>query len=78
MGQLIPLVQFDLPTDYFRSFEQRLEGVSLEKTHRVGAEYLSVDRLRVLVVGDRQRVEGPLRELGYELTVLDAEGAVVA
>ncbi len=77
LGQLIPLVQFGLPMDYFRSFEQRLEGVSLEDTHRVGAKYLAADRLRVLVVGDRERVEAPLRDLGYEVTVLDAEGAVV-
>ena len=78
LGQLIPLVQFDLPTDYFRTFEQRLEGVTLADTHRVGSKYLTADRLRVLVVGDRERVEQPLRALGYELTVLDAEGAVVA
>ena len=77
LGQLIPLVQFDLPMDYFRTFEQRLDGVSLADTHRVGAKYLSTERLRVLVVGDRDRVEEPLRELGYELTVLDAEGTVV-
>ncbi len=77
LGQLIPLVQFDLPMDYFRTFEQRLDGVSLADTHRVGAQYLSKERLRVLIVGDRERVEKPLRELGYELTVLDAEGTVV-
>ncbi|MDE2787234.1 MAG: pitrilysin family protein [Chloroflexota bacterium] len=76
LGQLIPLVQFDLPTDYFRTFEQRLSAVSLTDTHRVGAKYLTADRLRVLVVGDRARVEEPLRNLGYGLTVLDAEGTV--
>ena len=77
LGQLVPLVQFDLPSDYFRTFEQRLAGVTLADTHRVGAEYLATERLRVLVVGDREQVEEPLRELGYELTVLDTEGAVV-
>ena len=77
LGQLVPLVQFDLPSDYFRTFEQRLAGVTLADTHRVGAEYLATERLRVLVVGDREQVEEPLRGLGYELTVLDTEGAVV-
>ena len=77
LGQLIPLVQFDLPTDYFQTFEQRLSGVTLADTHRAGSKYLSAYRLRVLVVGDRDRVEQPLRDLGYGLTVLDAEGAVV-
>ncbi len=78
LGQLVTLAQFGLPDDYFRTFEERLAGVSLTDTHRVGAEYLSPDRLTVLVVGDREQVEEPLRELGYGLTLLDAEGVAVA
>jgi zinc protease len=77
LGQLVPLVQFNLPVGYFRTFEERLNGVTLADTHRVGSEYLSPERLTVLVVGDRERVEEPLRELGYQLTVLDVEGAAV-
>ena len=77
LGQLASLAQFNLPDDYFASFEERLAGVSLADAHRVGAEYLGPSRLAVLVVGDRAQVEQPLRELGYGLTLLDAEGAVV-
>ena len=77
LGQLVTLAQFNLPDDYFRTFEERLAGVTLADTHRVGAEYLATNRLTILVVGDRERVEEPLRELGYGLTVLDAEGAEV-
>ena len=77
LGQLVTLAQFGLPDDYFRTFEERLADVSLSDTHRVGGEYLAPDRLTILVVGDRQQVEEPLRELGYGLTVLDAEGAEV-
>ena len=77
LGQLVTLAQFGLPDDYFRTFEARLERVSLADTHRVGAEYLSPRRLTVLVVGDRAQVEAPLRELGYGLTALDDEGAMV-
>ena len=74
LGQLVTLAQFNLPDDYFRTFEERLASVKLADTHRVGAEYLSPSRLAVLVVGDREQVEEPLRSLGYGLTVLDAEG----
>jgi len=77
LGQLVTLAQFNLPDDYFRTFEQRLYSVTLTDTHRVGAEYLATNRLTILIVGDRQQVEEPLRELGYGLTVLDAEGAEV-
>lgn len=78
LTQLVTLAQFGLPDDHFRTFEERLGGVNLAETHRVGAEYLGLNRLAVLVVGDREQVEGPLRDLGYGLTVLDAEGEVVA
>ena len=74
LTQLVTLAQFGLPDDYFRTFEQRLAGVKLADTHRVGAQYLSPARLTVLVVGDRERVEEPLRGLGYGVTTLDAEG----
>ena len=40
LGQLVTLAQFNLPDDYFRTFEERLAGVSLADTHRVGAEVL--------------------------------------
>ena len=77
LGQLVTLAQFDLPDDYFRTFERRLASVSLADTHRVGAEYLAPSRLAVLVVGDREQVEEPLRGLGYGLTLLDAEGEAI-
>ena len=77
LSQLVTLAQFGLPDDYFRTFEERLAGVNLADTHRMGAEYLRTDRLTILVVGDREQVEGPLRELGYGVTVLDAEGVEV-
>ncbi len=78
LSQLVTVAQFGLPDDYFQTFEERLAGVYLADTHRVGAEYLSTDRLTILVVGDRDQVEEPLRALGYGLTVLDTEGAEVA
>ncbi len=77
LGQLVTLAQFGLPDDYFCAFEERLSGVTLDDTHRVGAQYLSPSRLAVLVAGDREQVEEPLRELGYGLTLLDAEGMTI-
>jgi hypothetical protein len=43
----------------------------------VGEQYLATNRLTILVVGDRERIEQPLRDLGHPLTALDAEGAAV-
>ena len=77
LAQLMQLTQFGLPDDYFTHFEERLAAVSLADTHRVGAQYLPTSRLTILVVGDREQIEQPLRDLGHPLTLLDAEGVVV-
>ena len=77
LSRLLRLAQFNLPDDHFTNFEQRLDAVSLAEVRRVGAEYLSPQRLAILVVGDRERVAGPLRELGYGVVVLDGDGGVV-
>ena len=77
LGQLMTLAQFNLPDDYFRTFEDRLAAVTLADTHRVGAEYLAPNRLTILAVGDREQVEEPLRDLGHGLTILDSEGREV-
>ena len=77
LGQLVTLAQFNLPDDHFRTFEERLTAVTLPDTHRVGAQYLDPNRLTILVVGDREQVEQPLRNLDHGLTVLDAEGTMV-
>ena len=77
LARLLRLAQFNLPDDYFANFEQRLDAVTLSDTHRVGAAYFTPQRLTILVVGDRERIAEPLRQLGYGLTLLDAEGAVV-
>ena len=77
LSRLLRMAQFNLPDDHFATFEQRLDAVSLADVRRVGAEYLSPQRLAILVVGDQEQVAGPLRELGYGLVVLDGDGVVV-
>ena len=77
LSRLLRLAQFNLPDDHFATFERRLNAVTLPDTHRVAAQYLTPQRLAILVVGDREQIAAPLQELGHGLTVLDGDGAVV-
>ena len=74
LHQLIRLLTFDLPDDYFSSFAAELSAVSLEEVHRVARELLHDGRLNVVVAGDREAVESGLRELGYPIVPVDYEG----
>ena len=51
-------------------------AVTAEDTMRVAKKYLALDRLAIVVVGDRAKIEPELRELpiGKDLTVYQFDG----
>ncbi|MCH2506074.1 MAG: insulinase family protein, partial [Dehalococcoidia bacterium] len=74
LHHLIQLLVFDLPDDYFQSVGPGITAVSLEDAHRVAAERIKDDSLQLLVVGDREKIEVGLRELGLPVVLMNADG----
>jgi predicted Zn-dependent peptidase len=70
--QLETVVEYDLPDDYFNRVIPSVQAVTAEDVHRVAEEYLRLDRLNVIVVGDREQIESSLRDLpvGEDLSVM--------
>ncbi|MBA2299251.1 MAG: insulinase family protein [Chloroflexi bacterium] len=69
---------YDLPSDYFNNFIQRVRAVTLDDVTRAAELYLQPSRAAILVVGDRRMIEDSLRTIdgiGETLTLLDIEGA---
>jgi len=71
-GQLETLVQFQLPDEYFNTVLPGIMAVSAEDVVRVARKYLDLERLAVIVVGDRSQIEADLRALpiGKQLQVM--------
>ncbi len=74
LGQVLQMVQFDLPDDYLQTVRPSVEAVTLEDVHRITQELVRPDRLKILVVGDRQQIEAGLRELDIPTVILDVDG----
>ena len=74
LGQILQMVQFDLPDDYLQTVRTSVETVTLEDVHRITQELVRPDRLKILVVGDRQQIEAGLRELDIPTVILDVDG----
>jgi zinc protease len=79
-GQLAILIAEDLPDDEFARYQARVEAVTKADVDRVANEYITPEKMAVLVVGDRSQVEGPLKSLPFVETIqqLDVEGNPVA
>ncbi|WP_435021843.1 M16 family metallopeptidase [Tundrisphaera sp. TA3] len=73
---LAALVLYDLPADYFTTYRDKVEAVTRADIDRVAAKYLDPSKLTILVVGDRSKIEGPIKELPFAkvVNVLDVEG----
>jgi zinc protease len=76
-NQLANLIVYGLPGTYYNDYIQRINAVTGDDVNRVANKYLDPSKMAIVVVGDRQVIEPKLKDLGYAITVLDADGNLV-
>jgi predicted Zn-dependent peptidase len=80
-SRLGDVVLYGLPDDYFNSYIQKVQAVTLDDVQRVANQHLDPAKMAILVVGDRKVIEPGLRSLeavGTTVTFVDMEGKPVA
>jgi zinc protease len=66
---------YDLGLDYYSKYAAQVNAVTVAQTSAVARKYLVPDKMVVIAVGDRSKIEMPLKELGLgQVEVWDAEG----
>jgi predicted Zn-dependent peptidase len=74
-AQLVPIVLYGLPSDYYNTYVQRIERVSQADVHRAAERYINPESLAVVIVGDRASIERPVRSLRVgDVAIRDLEG----
>ncbi|MER3524001.1 MAG: insulinase family protein [Ignavibacteria bacterium] len=69
------IVLYNLPMDYFNSYLQKINNVTLDDVSRVAADYLDSSRMVVVVVGDAKTIRSGLEKLNIgKLVMSDADG----
>jgi zinc protease len=63
-AHLAELEIYGLPDDHFDRYRERVLAVSAEEAHQAARRRLDPARLNVAVVGDAERLRGPLEALG--------------
>jgi zinc protease len=78
-GQLQALVLYGLPDDYFTTYEDKLQSVTLEQVREAAKQHLHPGKMTMLVVGDRESIASELESLPFvpSITLRDPEGAPV-
>jgi zinc protease len=74
-GSILDLVQFGLPDDYYDAFAGKVRALQVADITDAAKTVVRPESLVWVVVGDRARIEAPIRELGLgEVKFLDADG----
>jgi predicted Zn-dependent peptidase len=64
-----------LPEDYWTQFQNGVKAVTAADVQRVARQYLDAEKLSILIVGDRSKIEAPVRATSVApVVILDAKG----
>jgi zinc protease len=68
----------NLPDDYYQQYAKSIAAVTKDDVVRVAKKYIDMDRLAIVVVGDRSVIEAPLVATGIApIALYDIEGNAV-
>lgn len=65
----------NLPDDYYQQYANRVAAITKDDVMRVAKQYVTVDHLAIVIVGDRSVIEAPLKATGIApIALYDIEG----
>ncbi len=68
------ILEYDLPTNYVDEQSKILNNITKEELSALAKRLLNVDKMNILLVGDKAKILPGLQKLGYEIIELDADG----
>jgi zinc protease len=77
-GSLSEMITYNLPDDYFAKFPAMVSSLTKEQVNNSSQKLLHPENLIWVVVGDKEKIEAGIKELGFgEVKYLDADGNVI-
>jgi len=73
-GFLNQIIRYGLDQNFVEKRQEILRTITAEELGALAKKRLPVDKMHILVVGDKSKVKPGLEKLGYEVVELDKEG----
>lgn len=62
-GQMLPLITYGIPLDFYDTAVQKIGAVTQADVQRVARQYVTPEKLTLVIVGDRKTIEPGIRAL---------------
>ena len=77
-GTFAELFIYDLPLDYFSKLPEAVDAVTPEQAQAMAQKYIHPEKIVVLTVGDRSKIEDEMKKLNLgKMEIRDPEGRIV-
>jgi zinc protease len=76
-GSLVEQVKFNLGDDYFKTYDAKVRKLTREELQQLSKQVVNAGMINWFVVGDKAKILPDLKKLGYEISVVDADGNIV-
>jgi predicted Zn-dependent peptidase len=64
LTRTLELVQLGLPMDYWDTYPAKIQAVTVDDVQRVAKKYLGKNRIQLIAVGERSKIEDGLKKFG--------------
>jgi zinc protease len=68
------ILMYDLPADFVDQQTKILNSISTEEIDALAKKYYDLNKMNILLVGDKDQIIPGIKDLGYDIIELDADG----
>jgi len=76
-GSIVEQVKFDLGDDYYKTYDAKIRKLTREELQQISMQVVKPGLVNWIVVGDKAKIIGSIKELGYDIIEVDADGNTV-
>jgi zinc protease len=73
---MVEKVMFGLPDDYFKTYDTKIRNLTCDELQKLSKVVIMPDQAIYFVVGDKSKIIDSLKETGYEIIEVDADGVL--
>ena len=75
IDQLVQIKMYNLPANYLQTYRDRVNAITREDVQRAARQYVTPDRVAIVIVGDAARIMDQIRPYSQTIEVYEASGA---
>jgi predicted Zn-dependent peptidase len=76
-GSIVEQVKFNLGDDYYKTYDAKVRKLTREELQQLSKTVIQPGLITWIVVGDKAKILTPLKELGYDIIEVDADGNTI-